>query len=122
MKRGLISEGKPSFWQESRDTFKMNHYGWGCARNHFHSKFPCCFQLVLLVRFKSRPGFFHCCWKPFPPQLPAPLEAAAFLTLANAMGVVLKYECGDGSLCRSQATSWACARTFLRLMSKLNSE
>lgn len=62
---GFISEGRSDFGRGIM-TFRTSNYGWGAFETNTHSEFPCCFQLVLLVSFKSCPGFFHCYWKSFP--------------------------------------------------------
>lgn len=38
--RALMSEGKPSFWQENRDTFGMSNYGQGVLEATFTANGP----------------------------------------------------------------------------------
>lgn len=66
------SGGKPSFWQENRDTFKMSNYGWGVLGRNLYSKFPRCFQSVWPIGLKcslgsfqgGRESFSHACQPP----------------------------------------------------------
>ena len=50
--QGFVSEGRPYFGRRFV-TFATSDYGRGALKTNAHSEFPCCFQLVLLVSFKS---------------------------------------------------------------------
>lgn len=50
--RGFVSEGRPYFGRRIV-TFATSNYGQGALETKARSEFPCCFQLVLLVSFKS---------------------------------------------------------------------
>ena len=50
--QGFVSEERPYFGRRFV-TSATSNYGRGALETNAHSEFPCCFQLVLLVSFKS---------------------------------------------------------------------
>lgn len=88
VKGALTRGGKPSFWQENRDTFKMSNYGGGGLGSSLYREFPRCFQSAWPLGVKASLGFSQGCWESFSPWLSVSRKGGNH-------GVVLIHALGD---------------------------
>lgn len=100
----------------------MSNYGWGVLETTFTANSPavsnwfCWLVLYLALAFSTAAG------RPLPKAV-GPSGGSCISNAGEHKGGLLKQELGNGSLCKSQATTWGCASDILEsFMSEPNSK